>query len=222
MTNMARLLTFIAVIFGSASAPAALLVNGTAPGCISPGGPTPETFCNSGFTATLNTTNGFDFSLMFENHSYVETLLSGLLEVDLFFQPSNFPDQILTATNFGLLDTNGNDLGIAFDRVSMPGEIRFASSSLVSASTLISGLHLAMTCDDTNFPGACDTGLTFGTLAIAMDDNIINGVDQHSLQAGRLTTVPEPSTLALLSFGLAGVGAVGRKKRVRKIHSASC
>jgi PEP-CTERM motif-containing protein len=214
MKVFCRFWLLLVVALGSTFANATLMVTGTPPGCLSPGGPTPETFCNSSFTAALNTTNGFDVTVTFDNQSYVKTLLTGTVEVDLFFSPNDFPDQILTVTDFGLLDSTGNDLGIAFTRVSIPSEIRFDSSSAISSGTFVTGFHLAMTCNDTSFPGACDSGLTFGTLAIAMDDQVDpSGVDHHSLEAGRFTAVPEPSTLALLGLGFAGLGGAVRKKQ---------
>jgi hypothetical protein len=211
MRNPWGLLAGALLTLGAMSANAALI--GTVPGCVDTGGPTPDTFCNSAFNAPLNTANGFSFSVVFDNQSFVETLLSNPLEVDLFFTPGDFPvEQILGGSSLSLLDINGNDLGIAFDPVQSIsfGNARFYSAGgSVAANTRIYGYSVSLTCDNavTPFEGACDTGLTFDNSAIAMNSTE-NG---PSLRVGR-ESVPAPATLALFGLGLAGLRWSRRRK----------
>jgi hypothetical protein len=204
----------------SANATVALAVTGSEPGCLTVAGGQ-YTDCTSSFTpsALLDTTNGFAFSVTFANQSFVETLVANTLQVGLFFNPGDFPlelsNGVVTLNELVLLDEVGNALTISYGGLGVvsSGLAQSNSASAVAAGTIITGLRLSLSCANAvaGFEGACDSGLTFTGFYLNMDTAQL-GVP--SLRAGRLATVPEPATLALFGLGLAGLGAVRRKRLV--------
>ena len=65
-----------------------------------------------------------------------------------------------------------------------------------------------------SYTGTGPYALTAGRFPIAIGDVIKNGNLQAFLYGGRVTAVatPEPMTLAMLGFGLAGLGVLRKKK----------